>query len=207
MNVEQIKDWFVRMWQDHLPQLYQQGLLVNSTMVQAAMYQYLSGPAFPDVNIWLSPKVVFPPYQQADYLKWKSFHAKKKLLSSEIDLLLTVKNEVKAVLKLDFKASGYGFPREDMDWFKQFYVLKGEGDLLIRINPHTGKLNPKDSFHVAEDVLMIYAVVNQQHSFSLDWETLKKNNSDPIFWYHFLLLKGKIGQQNIKFSVIEGKNG
>ncbi|MEO0897463.1 MAG: hypothetical protein AAFY71_13740 [Bacteroidota bacterium] len=208
MTTDQVKSWFGRMWQDYMPEIYQEGVLNNSLMVLSTMHQFFSQAHLPELKAWLAPTIAFPSFQKEDYLNWETFYVKKKLLGQSSDLILTYKQEVKAVLKLNYKAGGYGNHVNDLAFLDLIHKIRGTANIYLAINPKTGLLETNMPFSIAEDVLLVYAVVNQESSFSLDLSHLKEFSNNSLYWYHFLLLKGRIGDAKISFSMVEGhQNG
>jgi len=177
MNIEQLKDWLGIAWRERLSEIYRRGMLNNPFMVQAALFHYLNTPELPHVRVWLSQSIEFP----------------------------TFKEEVLAIGLLNVEAGGYGDFREHLELMETFHQIRGKGELRMRIHPHHGKLDENHTYLIREDTLLVYGVINQEASMSLEWDKLKAHCKDPLFWYHFYFLQGKIGDSKIKFLVKEGK--
>jgi len=205
MNIEQLKDWLGIAWRERLSEIYRRGMLNNPFMVQAALFHYLNTPELPHVRVWLSQSIEFPTFKEEDYLDWQIYHHKKKLMGQVLDLIITNEEEVLAIGLLNVEAGGYGDFREHLELMETFHQIRGKGELRMRIHPHHGKLDENHTYLIREDTLLVYGVINQEASMSLEWDKLKAHCKDPLFWYHFYFLQGKIGDSKIKFLVKEGK--
>lgn len=204
MNSEQIKVWLAGAWEGRVSDMYKGGWIANRQMLLAAMFHAMNSPEMPGFRVWLSESIAFPPMKAEDYLDWENYHKKQELQGKRADLLVTDKDELRAVLLLNFAPDGYGDFREDMAFLECLHHLRGAGDILLKKNPHTGKIKVDEVYPIHEELLLVYAVVNQEASMSLEIKTLKEQVRDPLFWYYFYSLQGKIGAFKIKFKGREG---
>ncbi|MCI4669260.1 MAG: hypothetical protein MRZ79_14085 [Bacteroidia bacterium] len=204
MNTDQLKVWLARAWQGKVAEMYKEGYLTDEEMLKAAFFHALHNSQMPEIKIWLSQKLNFPPFKESDFLNWEIYHKKKKLQGFKADMLVTYKDELLAMMVLNFVPGGYGDFREHLDILETIHGLRGEGKVRLKINPHSGNPMVDHGYSISEDLLVVYTVLNNEASMSLELSKLKEHCTDPLFWYYFYFLKAGIGANKIKFRVAEG---
>lgn len=200
MTSERIRDFLVEIWKGPLAEAYLRGELGSQTKIKAEVYRHFQNLGLPELTIWLDPAIHFPPFIREEYLKWRQYRVKRYLEGEEIDLLITQGTDIIAAIELNFDPGGYGDFRRDMKHLCALSELAGEGLVYLARDPKTGKLDDGRPYLLAEDLLCIYAVINQQASMGLEMESLKKAHPQMRFPAYFLHLQAAIQQDKVRFG-------
>ncbi|MEL6132512.1 MAG: hypothetical protein AAFR59_04015 [Bacteroidota bacterium] len=190
----------VQIWEGPVARAYLRGDLCSKVNLQAEIYRHFQSISLPDLKIWFSVPLTFPPIRKEEYLDWRQYRLKKALEGQFIDMMITQESDILMIGELNFDPGGYGDYRKDMKRLCGLAQLAGEGVVYISRIPFTGKIDEALPFLLHEDLLTTYVVINQQASMGLELKRLKKAYPGIQFPTSFLHLKGAVQEDKVLFG-------
>ncbi|MEL6698415.1 MAG: hypothetical protein AAFP89_19375 [Bacteroidota bacterium] len=200
MTPEQVSELMVQIWEGPVARTYLRGELCSKVNLQAEIYRHFQALNLPDLKIWFSVPLVFPPFLREEYLNWRLYRLKKALDGQVIDMVVSEGTDILMIGELNFDPGGYGDYRKDMKRLCGLAQLAGEGILYISRTPFTGQVDDGLPFLLHEELLTTYMVINQKASMGLELNTLKKAYTGIQFPSSFLHLKAAVQEDKVLFG-------
>lgn len=169
------------MWNQHIRQDYDMGLLNSERCLQASFYRAL--------RIELPEHIIFVE----PLLELKSTNIGRNFVP---DIIVCNENKIEAILELKFVPHGYPNYKKDLAKLFTLSTLPGQNEFFISLDPDSGKFsNGKYTF--SENPIFVFAVIGQHDAEAVDRTAILGSLPGQVP-SNFVLLFGKVGPGNIR---------
>lgn len=190
----------IYLWEGPVAQAYQEGRMVNLTMLQAAWYRHLDGEGQPPLQVWLSPRLVFFRQEGVIFDELEDYQLRQWLSNQQPALLVTRGEEIVAIAEISFSPDDYVDYRRPVRRLVFFHQLAGRAFIHLGLEPESGRPDPQSLYEISPNLLCVYALVTRFSALALDGETLRREHDPQRFPRRFLHLRGSVRPEKIAFS-------
>lgn len=195
-----LRERLVFMWTQAIAEAYRAGRFINRETLLGEMYRLLHGTGFPPCEVWLSPRLIFPPTKGVIFDQLEVFQLQQWLKHQEPALLLTVEEQVVAIMEVSYSPSEFVDHRPDIRRLLSLSRLGGRSSLHLRLNATKGTIDTSHHYPLAQDLLCAYAVIARKGAMALQRSKLQNNEGELEFPPSFLHLTGTVRQPKAVFS-------